>query len=276
MGTFNIQMFGKTKMSRPNVVKVLVDIVRKFDVLAVQELRDGDEWVVKEFLEILNQDGYRYAAAVGPKQGYVVAGKLARYYEQAIFFYDTTKVELISPTYVAEDPNQVMHRAPYVGHFRTINVPAEQAFSFVLMNVHVDPDVVHSEFQALQDIISGIYLNHRGEDDFILIGDLNDEPHKYARYGWMQAQFSALPSTIKTNTAMSKCYDNLVFDANYTAEFTQESGVLNLMQVYGLPVEEAVKVSDHMPVWAHFSVLEAPQAAMTQSNPQSSPQDVIR
>lgn len=264
IGSFNIKHFGVTKMSRPEVVSVLVDIARKFDVLAIQELRDGDEVVIREFLQLVNRDGGRYAAAVGPKQGYVVAGKLANYYEKAIFLYDMNKVELISQTYVANDPGLVMHRAPYVGHFRCLNVPPEQAFSFVLMNVHVDPDVVHVEFKALQDIIAGVYANHRGEDDFMLIGDLNAEPDKYMPYRWMQRQFSAIPSNWKTNTRQNRCIDNIVFDATFTSEFTGESGVLDIMNEYNLTYEQAVRVSDHMPVWANFSNLEAPMASMTQ------------
>jgi endonuclease/exonuclease/phosphatase family metal-dependent hydrolase len=270
IGSFNIQMFGVTKMSRPDVVAVLVDIARKFDILAIQELRDGDERVAKEFLEIINSSGGTYAMSVGPKQGYVLDGKLSTYYEQAIFLYDTTKVQLIAPTYVARDNNpapQKMHRAPYVGHFQCVNAPPEQAYSFVLMNVHVDPDDAHIEFQSLRSIISEIYANHRGEDDFILIGDLNDSASRFAKYRWMQQQFAVIPSTVATNTRLTKSYDNIVFDANYTAEFTGQSGVLNFMTDYNLPLEQALKVSDHLPVWALFSNLEAPRGAITQTAP---------
>lgn len=250
---------------------MLVDIARKFDILAVQELRDGDERIAKEFLQKLNADGSKYAAAVSPKQGYIVNGKLARYYEQSIFFYDTTKVSLIQPAYVAEDRHEEngrlpMHRSPYVGYFRCNNFPPEQAFSFVLLNAHVDYDDAHREFESLRDIITGVYANHQNEDDFILLGDLNDEPSRFSKYGWMQQQFSAIPSVWKTNTRMDKCYDNLVFDSGFTAEFTGESGILNLMNEYNLTEAQALEVSDHMPVWATFSTREFHQAALTQGN----------
>ncbi len=269
VGSFNIQTFGPKKMSKPKVVSVLVDIARKFDILAVQELRDGDERIAKEFLQLLNADGSKFAASVGPKQGYFINGKLSRYYEQAIFFYDTTKVELIQPAYVAEDRHEEnqrtpMHRTPYVGYFRCINFPPEQAFSFVLMNVHIDPDDAHEEFESMRDVITGVYANHQNEDDFILLGDLNDEPSRYSKYGWMQQQYSAIPSVWKTNTRQSACYDNLVFDAGFTAEFTGESGILNLMSEYSLSEKQALEVSDHMPVWATFSTREVRQATVTQ------------
>ena len=139
------------------------------------------------------------------------------------------------------------------------------------MNVHVDPDDTHIEFKAMQQIIGGVYENHQGEDDFILLGDLNEEPHQYQQYQWMRNQVTALPSQWKTNTAQTEAYDNIVFDSVNTGEYLNQSGVLNLMTEYGLELGEAKLVSDHMPVWAVFSTQEAGLAAA-----QTRPQDVIR
>jgi endonuclease/exonuclease/phosphatase family metal-dependent hydrolase len=267
IGSFNIQMFGKTKMGKPGVVSILTDIARRFDILAIQELRDKDQGVIPEFLRQINADGSSYAAAVGPRQGYIVAGQTTRYFEQSVFIYDTTKVELVGPTYAAHDRYRIMHRPPFVGQFRCLNVPIEQAFSFALMNVHIDPDEAHVEFEALREIIGEIYTNHQGEDDFILLGDLNDEPHKYHKYQWMRSQHAALPSTIKTNTVQTKAYDNIVFDSGYTSEYRNQAGVMNVQQVYGLSLSDAQLVSDHYPVWAVFSALESPRAEITHGDP---------
>ena len=263
IGSFNIQMLGRTKMSKPGVVKVLVDVARRFDILAIQELRDKDERVIPEFLDLINSDGLKYAAAIGPRQGYPGQGSNT-YYEQTVFIFDTTKVELVGPTYVAEDRYQIMHRAPFVGHFRSVQVPKEKAFQFVLMNVHVDYNDAKVEFQALRDIIGGIYPNHPGEDDFILLGDLNDGPESFPT--WMNSQVVAIPNPIKTNTLQTKSYDNIVFDGMRTSEFQQQSGIFNLMETYKLSTEDAQLVSDHLPVWAIFSAYESPSLALTQSN----------
>ena len=258
IGSFNIQFFGKAKMSKPAVVGALVDIARRFDILAIQELREKDQTVIPEFLNRINQNGSAYAAAVGPRQGYVVTGKITRYFEQCVFIYDTEKIEIVGNSYAAIDRANIMHRPPYVGQFRckTAN-PNRQPFSFNLMNVHVDPDDAHQEFVAMQPIINEIYQQHPHEDDFILLGDFNEEPHKYARYQWMRQQHAALPPQWKTNTAMTKAYDNIVFDKAFTAEFTGEAGVMNLMEEYRLSRDDAKHISDHMPVWAVFSSYEA-------------------
>lgn len=73
IGSFNIQSFGKAKMSNPTVVGALVDIARRFDILAIQELREKDQTVIPQFLSYINQDGAAYAAAVGPRQGYMLS-----------------------------------------------------------------------------------------------------------------------------------------------------------------------------------------------------------
>lgn len=41
IGAFNIQVFGVTKASKPDVMMVLADIVRTYDIIAIQEIRDS-------------------------------------------------------------------------------------------------------------------------------------------------------------------------------------------------------------------------------------------
>lgn len=269
IGSFNIQSFGAAKMNKPEVVSVLVDVARKFDILAVQELRDKHGSTAQDFLNLLNADGSRFVASVGPLQGYRVNGEISGYSEQAIFFYDSDKIEMISNAFVAEDRFQVagraaMHRAPYVAQFRCRNLPPGQAFSFVLMNVHTDPQDAHDEFESLRDIISGVYAKYPNEDDFILLGDMNEKPSEFQKYGWMMQQYSAIPSNWLTNTRQTKNYDNITFDAGFTREFTGNSGVLNLMTEYNLTINQALKVSDHLPVWATFSTRERQVTAVAQ------------
>ena len=245
-------------MTRPAVVAALVDTVRRFDVLAIQELRDKDQNVIPEFLSYINQSGNAYAAAVGPRQGYVVAGQTTRYFEQSVFIYDTRTIEIVGNSYAAIDRANIMHRPPFVGQFRCKSVPPSlRPFTFNLLNVHIDPDDAHQEFVALQPILAEIYQQHPTEDDFILLGDFNEEPHKYAQYQWMRQQQAALPSHWKTNTAMTEAYDNIVFDQELTAEFTSQAGVMNLMEEYKLSRDDAKRISDHMPVWAVFTSYEA-------------------
>ena len=49
IATFNIKVFGKTKMGKPEVVSQLVDTVLQYDLVAVQEIKDIDQTVPYDF-----------------------------------------------------------------------------------------------------------------------------------------------------------------------------------------------------------------------------------
>ena len=45
IATFNIKVFGETKMGKPAIVDILVDTVLQYDLVAVQEIKDIDQTV---------------------------------------------------------------------------------------------------------------------------------------------------------------------------------------------------------------------------------------
>jgi hypothetical protein len=61
---------------------------------------------------------------------------------------------------------------------------------------------------------------------------------------------------LMTNTRKTRMYDNIVFHREATREYTGRYGVLDLMSFYGLSEAQALEVSDHLPVWAEFSIYE--------------------
>jgi hypothetical protein len=67
-------------------------------------------------------------------------------------------------------------------------------------------------------------------------------------------------------------YDNLIFQSQATSEFTGRWGVYDLQRVYGLSREEALKVSDHLPVWAEFGIWEG----ASQGRYANRPKDLLR
>ena len=102
-----------------------------------------------------------------------------------------------------------------------------------------------------------------GEDDFIVLGDLNCPPSFFHQFRWLPNQMPLIRGEWPTNTRGNRTLDNIVIDSFATSEFRGQSGVLNLLTEYGLTLDQALEVSDHMPVWAVFSTHEAPAAAMT-------------
>ena len=139
---------------------------------------------------------------------------------------------------------------------RNAEVPEQQAFSFMLLNVHTDPDEVAVELKVLESLSAWVRSQMPYEDDVIMLGDFNAPTSFIQEFRLFPSQFSAIRDNWMTNVRENRNYDNLVFDGASTSEFTGKSGVVNFRQLYQLQLEEALTVSDHFPVWAEFSVFE--------------------
>ncbi len=252
IGTFNIQVFGEAKMSKPHVVEVLVDVARRFDVLAIQEVRSVNPAIVDDFVRQINANGGRFAYLLGPRLGRTSSK------EQYLYVYNRDRVEVDrSACYTVEDPDDWLHREPLVARFRAIPwSPNERPFTFSLVNIHTDPDEVAQEINVLDDVFRAVQRDGSGEDDIILLGDFNASPDRFGELRMVPNLLWVIDGQ-PTNTRRTACYDNIVFDRRATAEFTGSAGVLDLEFEYELTREQALDVSDHLPVWAEFSRLEA-------------------
>ena len=249
IASFNIQVFGESKLQEPDVMEVLANVVRQFDVVAIQEVRAKSQDVLPRFVELINAGGAQYDYVIGPRLGRTSSK------EQYAFVFDRATIEIDPRSlYTVEDPDDLLHREPFVAGFRARG-PPETAFTFTLINIHTDPDEVPQEMAALDDVYRAVQRDGRNEDDVILLGDLNADDQALGPLGAVSGIAWAISGT-PTNTRGTKQYDNLLFHREATTEFTGQAGVLDLMREFNLSQTAALEVSDHLPVWAEFSTLE--------------------
>jgi deoxyribonuclease-1-like protein len=261
VASFNIQVFGETKLAKPEVMRVLADVVRRFDVVAIQEIRSTAQDVMPRFLAMINVDGASYDFVIGPRLGRTPSK------EQYAFIYNRSSIELVpGSVYTVDDPDDRLHREPLVAGFSVRGPPPAQAFTFTLIDIHTDPDEVPKELNALDDVYRAVRDDGRHEDDIILLGDLNSDDAHLGELGQMPYLLAAISKT-PSNTRGTKLYDNILFDRRATTEFTGRSGVMNLMREYNLSMHDAEQVSDHFPVWAEFSIYEGGQRGSVASAP---------
>jgi len=251
IGSFNIQVFGESKIENRKVAELLAKIVRRFDIVAIQEVRAKATDFIPYFVQIVNSDGSQYDSVVGPRLGRTTSK------EQYAYLFDTRRIEVARKSvYTVDDPHDLLHREPLVARFRVKGVSPQEAFTFSLVNIHTDPDETDVELNALDDVFRIVQNDGTGEDDVILLGDLNVDERKLGDLGRVPGIYWAI-SGLKTNTRQNQAYDNILFDRRVTTEFTGRSGIFDLKTEYGLTLEEALQVSDHFPVWAEFSNREA-------------------
>jgi deoxyribonuclease-1-like protein len=250
IASFNIQVFGNSKASKPYVMHTLADIVRQFDIVAVQEIRSKNEYLIPNFVQLVNQSGRRFGHVIGQRLGRTTSK------EQYVYIYDTERIDLDPQSiYTISDPDDMMHRPPFVATFRTRGVHPDEAFTFTLVNIHTDPDEVPQELSALAEVYRVVRRSSRGEDDIILLGDFNTDDRNLGRLGQLPSVYPLIAG-VWTNTRQNKQYDNLIIHQPSTTEYSGRSGVFDVMRRYNLSQQQALEVSDHFPVWAEFSVYE--------------------
>lgn len=252
IASFNIQVFGEAKAKKPYVMATLASIIQNFQVVAIQEIRTQDDYLIDNFLRTyVNQNGRVYNKVIGPRLGRTVSK------EQYCFLYDTAAIE-VNPrsVFTVNDPDDLLHREPLVAMFRVRGPPAQQAFTFVLIDMHTDPDETKNELNALGQVYQAVRRACNGEDDIILLGDLNVDDQHLGDLGKIDGICPVVRRTY-TNTRQNAQYDNIIFHGPSTTEFTGRWGVFNFAEQFHLNINQALEVSDHFPIWAEFNAYES-------------------
>jgi deoxyribonuclease-1-like protein len=250
IAAFNIQIFGRAKRQNDQVMDILAEIAREFDVILVQEIRDSSEETAPAYLERIN-------GKPGPDYAYVRSPRLGRTTskEAYAYFYNTENVELIQGSdYVYEDTGDAFEREPYIASFRS------GGFDFTLVGVHTKPDDAYNEIGNLTLVVHSILEMNPSEEDIIILGDLNADGSYYdeddasnpltrPEYRW------TVSNEMDTMTKTDWTYDRMIMtDSTHAQEYVQGStGVFYFDQEYGISDEELVwDVSDHYPIHAEF------------------------
>lgn len=264
IASFNIQDFGNTKAGKQYVMYTLADIIRQFDVVAVQEISTQNEYLIPNFVKLINESGRRYDHVIGRRLGNTPQK------EQYAYFFDTQRVIVDHQSvYTIGDPDNLLHREPLVATFRAREVNPDEAFTFTLVTIHTDPSpgIVEQELDALAEVYRVVRRSSRGEDDIILLGDFNADDRHLGRLGQLPG-IHPLIAGVWTNTRQNKQYDNILIHQASTTEYAGRSGVFDIMRRYNLSQEQALEVSDHFPVWGEFSVYERDYAGRIASRRQ--------
>jgi deoxyribonuclease-1-like protein len=261
IASFNIQAFGESKMNDRWVMERLAEVIRRFDIVAIQEIRSKDQLLIPNLLNYVNAGGARYEFLIGPRLGDTNSK------EQYAFVYDASKVVTNQQcSYTLNDDVNLLHREPLIARFAVLTNRTQNPWRFSLANLHTDPDVAQREVDSMGGILREIRnfeFSTAQEDDVILLGDLNAGPNQL---GQIQnfANMRPLIANQMTNVRGTEIYDNILIDTNVTGEFTGNCGVLSLQDFFKIQTQDALKLSDHQPIWAEFLIEERASYAQPQ------------
>ena len=246
IASFNIRVFGQSKINKPEVMEVVSKVIKRYDVVAIQEVRSKKQNVIPTLLSYVNDADTDY--------DYIISQRLGRTKskEQYAFVYNTKTVDLISESsYVVADPDDVFEREPFVAFFRSGN------FDFKLANNHIKPEDVSAELSQLAVVINDIY-NSSSEKDIIVLGDMNADGSYFNEDNlvvifplWIQLIGNDEDTTVAVS---DNTYDRMMTrDTTANVEYTGKSGVFRWDAEYGITDFSFIKkVSDHYPVYAEF------------------------
>lgn len=251
VAAFNIQIFGRAKREKEDVMAILVNITRQFDLVLIQEIRDSSETTAPLFLEMINE-------AEGPEYAYIRSPRLGRTSskEAYAYFYNTeTVTHTEGSDHVYNDTDDVFEREPYIATF------SSGGFDFTLIGIHTKPDHAAQEIGNLTIVAASVLAEDSDEADIIILGDLNADGSYFAEDGTsnlLQAPdyHWTVTDEMDTMTKTDWTYDRIILlDATYSHEYVDGSvQVYYFDQVYGITDMELVwDVSDHYPVYAEYA-----------------------
>lgn len=257
VATFNIKVFGDTKMSNATVVAELVELFQDYDMVAVQEIKDIDEEVPYLFLNELNgisgqenltNQSLEWKMVLSERSGLQDDDRNSQ--EQYAFYYKPTVfTSMDNGTLYDDSINDSFQREPFLATFMLLDINGEETGTdIVFVNIHTKPTLAVEELGALGDVLSWAQTNYSEDDDYVILGDFNGDC-SYASYNELvdlsisSENFTWLiPDDADTTVGNSRCaYDRIVSSSQLDERLTGQWGI-----------DETVSsgaVSDHKPVW---------------------------
>ena len=267
--TWNIRNLGDKKEDR--AITYIAEICKKFDIIAIQEVKDS-----LAGLEKLQK-------ALGKKYRFLFSDASGNH-ERLAFVYDSTKVkftglaaEVVMVSGAGRPkikPELEFDRTPYMASFR-IN-----RCNFVIVTVHIfygQKSAVKYRLEEIRNIAR--YLKKSSSDtdvldsDYVACGDFNIERvHKKMTKSKSESAkildelFDALkshgliiPEIIRkspSNLSKTKHFDQIGFHQykDSTLEFVNGGTIDFKDAVYIGDKKLSYKLTDHLPMWAVFSV----------------------
>ncbi|XP_019635370.1 PREDICTED: deoxyribonuclease-1-like [Branchiostoma belcheri] len=259
IAAFNVQVFGLKKFSKEEVTKTLVKIIRRYDIIAIQEIRDSSQEAFPALLVEVNK-------GLPPDQSYqsIISERLGRTSskEQYGFIYKPSRVT-VSDSYHYDDgpeavgaknPQDAFQREPFIVRF---SAPDTVVSDFAVVVIHTSPKDAVKEIDHLVDVYDDV-VQKWGLEDVIITGDFNAGCSYVTKSEWADIRLRHDPrftwllgDDVDTTVAKSDCpYDRFVLagEMMMKSNVPESAQAFRFDEAYGLSQDETEDVSDHYPI----------------------------
>lgn len=221
IASFNTETLRADALSNESSKLWYASLIRRSDVLGLQEIRDDSGETRRALEALLPRD---HAMVMSPR-----LGRTPYYKEQYAYIYNESSVN-VSEEWTVSSLNDSMSRPPHAVRVEAMNT------SVTLVNVHTDPE------RATAEIRSVASWARSGAMNVVVFGDLNADcayfdPKPLSNFTW------GVRRDADTTTGGTDCaYDR----------FLLGDGVEDMHRTSHI-VESPAWLSDHRPVLATFS-----------------------
>ncbi|XP_004604211.1 deoxyribonuclease-1 [Sorex araneus] len=253
IAAFNIRTFGEAKISNATLANYIVQILNRYDITVIQEVRDSHLIAVGKLLDQLNMKGPN-------TYHYVVSEPLGRstYKERYLFVFRPDQVSVLD-SYLYDDGcepcgNDTFSREPAIVKFSS---PYTEVKEFAIAPLHAAPDEAVAEINSLYDV----YLDIRKKwnlEDIMFMGDFNAGCSYVSQSQWSSIRLRTnpaflwlIPDSADTTVTTTNCaYDRIVVAGTklQDAIVPDSAGPFDFQSAYRLSSQLALAISDHYPV----------------------------
>ena len=256
IGSFNIQIFGTTKASRPNTLTVLAKIASTYDVLAIQEVgSNGSTALESTCIAVMDAYVARINELEGADEYAYVRG------EQYAIVYRKAKIEMVSSSLYSGTSSFTY--TPLTAYMRSTTGNLD----FAMVVIHTSPSYAITEVPALIAAMTDVGMLYN-EPDVICLGDYNADGSYYDEgegdaLSAFNDYITVIPNTTDTTVAdSSNTYDRIQLSSTMTSDYATIYGVIRIGQEYDVSICEGTTItagtesalSDHYPVWAELYI----------------------
>lgn len=221
IANWNLQIFGQSKASKPDLMAKYASEIGKYDIIFVQEIRDASGMAFPKLCSLLPQYDCTISSRAGQTSSKEQYGVIYREGIQLVSLND------FNPQYQAD-----FNRPPVLVVFNI------SSYILKAYNIHIDPDTVNSEIKALESLI-----NVTG--NVMILGDLNADCSYYnpAKSLEFDSWFWVIGNGEDTTVASTDCaYDRILLN----------NDAKNELLGYGIDKNVTSDMSDHYLVWAEM------------------------